>query len=100
MDPLIFFLIFREYIGARSRLGGAREATSLPTAASPLVAEWGLVGSLEPTWLGPKAPWTSSVREKYHFGVFLPFGLRSKIRSEKSQKHGKRELAIGTESIS
>ena len=44
--PLIFFLIFREYIGARSRSGGAREATSLPTTASPLVAEWGLVGSL------------------------------------------------------
>ena len=98
--PLIFFLIFREYIGARSRSGGAREATSLPTAASPLVAEWGLVGSLEPTWLGPKAPGLLPFGEN-HFGVFLPFGLRSKIRYEKSLKHGKKqELTLDTELIS
>ena len=36
--------------------GAAREATSPDTAASPLVAWWELVGSLEPTWLGPEAP--------------------------------------------
>ena len=37
----------------------------------------------------PKIPLDFFRLGKNHFGVFLPFGLHSKIRSEKSQKHGK-----------
>ena len=42
----------------------------------PLVAWWELVGSLGPTWLGPKAPWSSFVREKHisgFYSVWTPF---------------------------
>ena len=49
------FLIFREYIGARSRSGGAREATRL-VATAPLVAATGLVGPLWLSCLGPQVP--------------------------------------------
>ena len=60
-----------EFIGQRPRSGGGQGGHKPAHRRLPLVAEWGLVGSLEPTWLGPKAPWTSSVREKIISGFFF-----------------------------
>ena len=88
-----------EFIGQRPRLGAAREATSLPTAASPLVAWWELVGSLGPTWLGPKAPWSSFVREKIISGILFRLDSIPKSDLKRVKNTEKQELARGTELI-
>ncbi len=84
-----FFLIFREYIGARSRSGGRQGGHKLAHRRLPPgggVGACGLPGALLAWPTGPLIFFRSG---KNHFGDFIPFGLRSKIRSEKSQKHRK-----------
>ena len=76
VDPLIFFLYFREYIGEGSRSGGAREATSLPSAATPWWQMGGLWAPCSPPGLALKLPDLLPFRKNLFRGfysVWTPF---------------------------
>ena len=100
VDALIFLGILGNIYAKELGQGSSREATSLVAAGPPGhdVRACGLPVGLLP-W--PSSPLIFFCSGKIHFGYFIPFGLRSKIRSEKSQKHKKKqELALDTELIS
>ena len=83
-----FFWDFREYIGQRAR-AGELQGGHKPGSRGPPGRGYracGLPVGLLP-W--PSSPPIFFCSGKIHFGDFIPFGLRSKIRSEKSQKHRK-----------
>ena len=87
-----FFWNILKILGERTT-GGGLPGRYKPWHRHPLVAEWGLVGSLEPTWLGPKAPWTSSVREKIISGFFFRLDSVPKSdlkRAKNTEKTGAR----------
>ena len=89
-----FFGFYKKYWAKEVSEGSNQGPTSLVAAAYPPGRDNRACGAL----VGP-LPWTSSLpifsrSGKIHFGDFIPFGLRSKIRSEKCQKH--RKTGTGT----